>query len=86
MKVKKLVNIAGMIGSFALVIGIVCRFHTRGMISQIANVAERYGWNGSLRMDDRVLVCLMFWKRNSRELNSWEMRSSKEVGITSVGW
>ena len=49
-----------MIGSFGLAIGNVCRFHTRGMMSQIASVAERYGWNGSLRIDDRVVVELMF--------------------------
>ena len=42
-KVRRLVKVAGMIGSFYLAMGNVCRFHTRGMMSQIANVTERYG-------------------------------------------
>ena len=37
-----------MIGSFYLVMGNVCRFHARGMMSQIAMVVDRYGWNGGM--------------------------------------
>ena len=55
-KVKKLAKVAGMIGSFYLVMGNICRFHTRGMMSQIASVTEGYGCNGEMKINDRVVV------------------------------
>ena len=72
-KVKKLAKIAGMIGSFSLAMGNVCRFHTRKMMSQIVSVAGKYGRKDSLRLDERVMIELMFWKRNLRELNGWDI-------------
>ena len=42
-KVRRFAKIAGMIGSFGLAIGNLCRFYTRAMTSQIVNVAVRYG-------------------------------------------
>ena len=68
-KVRRLVKMTGMIGSFYLVMGNVCRFHTRGMISQIANVVEKYGWNGGMKIGDRVVIDLEFWRENLRDLN-----------------
>ena len=44
-KFKNLAEVVGIIGSFYLAMGNICRFHDRGMISQIASVKERYGWN-----------------------------------------
>ena len=51
----------------------------RGMMSQIAMVVDRYGWNGALRIEDRVVTELEFWRRNLRDLNGWEMRMSDKV-------
>ena len=46
---------------------------------QTANVTEKYGWNGGMKIDDRVVVELEFWKRNLRDLNGWEMRALYKV-------
>ena len=78
-KVRKLARVAGMVGSFYLAMGNVTRFHMRGMMSHIAMVVDRYGWNGSLRIEDRVVPDLEFWRRNLRDLNGWEMRISDTV-------
>ena len=59
-KIRKLARVAGMIGSFYLAMGNMTRFHTRGMISQIAMMVDRYGWNGSLNVEDRVVTELKF--------------------------
>ena len=45
-KVKKLAKVAGMISSFYMAMGNVCKFHNRGMMLQIAMIVQRYGWNG----------------------------------------
>ena len=79
MKIRKLARVAGMIGSFYLAMGIVTRFHTRGMMSQIAMMVDRYGLNGSLNVEDRVVMELKFWRKNLRDLNRWEMRMSDKV-------
>ena len=64
---------------FYLVMGNVCKFHTRGLMSQIAYVTERYGWNGGMRIDERVVFELKFWRKNLRDLNGWEMRMLEKV-------
>ena len=78
-KIRKLARVARMIGSFYLAMGNVTRFHMRGMMSQIAMVVDRYGWNGALGIEDRVVTELEFWRRNLRDLNGWEMRMLDKV-------
>ena len=56
MKVRRLAKVTGIIGSFLLAMGNVVRFHTRGMIAQIASLAEKWGWEGSLRLEQHVVV------------------------------
>ena len=51
----------------------------RGMMSQLVIVVERYGWNRGMEIGDRVVTELEFWRRNLRDLNSWEMRASDKV-------
>ena len=68
-----------MIGSFYLAIGNVCRFHTKGMMSQIVKVVEKYGWNGGMKIGYRVVIELEFRRRNLRDLNGWEMRALDKV-------
>ena len=46
---------------------------------QKANGVERYGWNGGKKIDDGVVVELVFWKRDLRDLNGWEMRALDKV-------
>ena len=42
-------------------------------------VVDRYGWNGDLRIEERVVTELEFWRKNLRDLNGWEMRMSDKV-------
>ena len=78
-KVRRLAKVAGMIRSFYIVMGNVCRFHTRRMMFQIVNLVEKYGWNGGMKIGDRVVIELEFWRRNLRYLNGWEMRALDKV-------
>ena len=59
-KIRKLVKVAGMIKSFYLAMGNMRRFLTRGMMSQMGYVTERYGWNGGMKIDERVVFELKF--------------------------
>ena len=60
MKVRRLARVAGIISSFYLGMGNVTRFHTRGMMSQIALELDRYRWNGGMEIGDRVVMELEF--------------------------
>ena len=53
--VKEIARVAGVIGSFTLAMGNVARFHTRGMLTQVAEMLERAGWESHGRMEKRVL-------------------------------
>ena len=53
-------------------------------MSQIASVAEKFGWKSSLRLDDRVMIELMFWKENLRELNRWDTSVGRSCALQ--GW
>ena len=61
-KVQKIAKIAGMIGSFTLAIGSVARFHSRGMLSQVAREVSKEGWECSCVQDERVLGSSGFGK------------------------
>ena len=65
--------------------GNVCRFNMRGIMSQVAMVTQKSGWESSLRMEERVIEELEFWWRNLRKLNGWRMRSSEEVMYCKEG-
>ena len=49
--------------------GNVARFYTRGMLTQVAEMSERAGWESSSRMERRVLDEILFWTKNLRSLN-----------------
>ena len=42
--VKDIARLACVIGSFILAMGNVARFYTRGMLTQVAEMLERAGW------------------------------------------
>ena len=59
--------------------GNVARFHTREMLSQVAEVARKFGWKGKCVMPERVVDELVFWRKNLRDLNGLNMRDSEDV-------
>ena len=61
MKVRKIARIAGLLGSFTLAMGSVARFYSRGMLSQVARVVNKDGWESSCIPDERVVGELKFW-------------------------
>ena len=67
--VKEIVRVASVIGSFTLALGNVVRFHTRGMLTQVAEMSERAGWESHSRMEKRVLDEILFWIKNLGSLN-----------------
>ena len=84
-RVKEIVRVAGVIGSFTLAIGNVARFHTRGMLTQVAEMSERAGWQSSVRMERRLLDEILFWIKNLRSVNGWPMRDAEEVVYCKEG-
>ena len=84
-RIRRLARVAGMIGSFSLAMGNVARFHTRGMLTQVAMVSGKAGWESSCKMDERVIREIRFWKENIRELNGWRMRNLEEVVYCKKG-
>ena len=64
--VKEIARLAGVIGSFTLVMGNVARFYTRGMLTQVAEMSGRDGWQCSGRMERRVLDEILLWVKNLR--------------------
>ena len=84
-RVKEIARVAGVIGSFTLAMGNVARFHTRGMLTQVAEMSEKFGWKSSGRMEKRVLDEISFWVKNLRSLNGWRMRGSEEVVYCKAG-
>ena len=69
-------RVAGVIGSFTLAMGNLGIFHMRGMLSQVAEVARKFGWEGKCVIEERVVEDIMFWRKNLRDLNGWNMRDS----------
>ena len=78
-KVRMIAKVAGMLGSFTLAMGNVARFYTRGMLSQVAEVVNRDGWESQCIPDSRVIGELTFWETSLRRLNGWRMRASEDV-------
>ena len=85
MKVRKIAKIAGLLGSFTLAMGSVARFYSRGMLSQVARVVNKDGWESSCIPDERVIGELRFWQKNLRDLNHWTMRVSEDVAYCKEG-
>ena len=67
--VKEIVRVAGVIGSFTLAMGNVARFHTSGMLTQVVEMMQKFGWKSSGRLEKRVVDEIAFWLKNLRELN-----------------
>ena len=78
-EVWKLARVAGVIGSFSLAMGNVARFHMQGMLSQITEVSRKFGWESKCWMEERVVGDIMFWRKNLRDLNGWNMREMEDV-------
>ena len=71
--VREIVKVAGVIGSFTLAMGNVTRFYTKGMLTQVAEMAGRVRWESHGLMEGRVLDEIVFWRKNLRSLNGWRM-------------
>ena len=71
--VREIARVAGVIGSFTLAMGNVARFFTRGMLTQVAEMSEKAGWESHGLMESRVLDEIVFWMKNLRRLNGWRM-------------
>ena len=54
-KVRSIAKVAGMIGSFTFVKGNVARFYTRGMLTQVAEMVNRKGWESQCILEERVI-------------------------------
>ena len=67
--VRELAKVAGVISSFTLAMGNVARFYTRGMLTQVAEMAGRAGWESCGLLEKRVLEEIEFWRKNLRSLN-----------------
>ena len=52
--VHSIAKVAGVIGSFTLAMGNSARFYTRGMLTQVAELSQKSGWESSGKMEDRV--------------------------------
>ena len=83
--VRELAKVAGVIGSFTLAMGNVARFYTRGMLTQVAEMAGRAGWESHGLMERRVLEEIVFWRNNLRSLNGWRMRDMEDVVYCKEG-
>ena len=83
--VRDLAKVAGVIGSFTLAMGNVTRFYTRGMLTQVAEMAGRAGWESRGLMERRVLDEIVFWRKNLRSLNGWRMRDMEDVVYCKEG-
>ena len=64
MKVRRIAKIAGLLGSFTLAMGSTARFYSRGMLSQVARVVNKEGWESFCMLDGRVMEELRFWQKN----------------------
>ena len=78
-EVRKIAKIAGLIGSFTLAMGNAARFYSRGMLSQVARVVNKEGWESLCIPDEKAVGELRFWEKNLRNLNGWTMRVSEDV-------
>ena len=59
-KVRSIAKVAGMIGSYTLAMGNVARFYTRGMLTQVAEMVNKRGWEGQCVLEERVVGELEF--------------------------
>ena len=73
-KVRRIAKVAGLIGSFFLAMGNVARFYSRGMLTQVARVVNKEGWESVCVPDEKVVAELRFWEKNLRSLNGWTIR------------
>ena len=84
-KVRSIAKVAGMIGSYTLPMGNVARFYTRGMLTQVAEVVNKSGWESQCVLEERVVREIEFWKKNIRSLNRWRMCGHKDVVYCKQG-
>ena len=84
-KVRMIAKIAGLLGSFTLAMGSVARFYSRGMLSQVAKVVSKEGWESSCIPDEKVVGELRFWEDNLRKLNGWTMRVLEDTTYCKEG-
>ena len=83
--VRELAKVAGVIGSFMLAMGNVARFYTRGMLTQVVEMAGRAGWESRCLIERRVVEEIVFWRNNLRSLNEWRMRDTEDVVYCKEG-
>ena len=78
-QIRELASVAGLLVSFGLAMGDVVRFNTRAMMIRIAEVSEVQGWSAKVRLGDRVLEELRFWRDNLSSVNGQVMRKQDKV-------
>ena len=83
--VRELAKVAGVIGSFTMAMENVARFYTRGMLTQVAEMAGRAVWESYGLMEKRVLEETVFWRNNLRGLNGWRMCYTEDVVYCKEG-
>ena len=83
--VRELAKVPGVIGSFTLAMENVARSYTKGILTQVAEMAGRAGWESCGLMERRVVEQIVFWKKNLRRLNGWRMRDTEDVVYCAEG-
>ena len=77
--IRELASLAGLLVSFGPAMGDVVRFNTRAMMIRIAEVTDSRGWSAKVRLGDRVVEELRFWKDNLSLVNGQIMRKQDKV-------
>ena len=81
--IRDLASLAGLLVSFGPAMGDVVRFNTRAMMMRIAEVTDSQGWSARVRLGERLVEELCFWRDNLSLVNGQLMR--EEDRVLSVG-
>ena len=55
------------------------------MLTQVARVVNKGGWESVCVPDEKVVAEWRFWEKNLRNLNGWTMRISEDVSYCKEG-
>ena len=84
--VKKLAGMCSLLTALRPALGDMTRFRSRSMLQLVAKTQEQYGWGGGVKLDEKALDELQFWRENVVGLNGFPIRPRAGLAELKQRW
>ena len=84
--IKQLAGVCSLLTSLRPALGDMTRFRSRSMLQLVAKAQERFGWGGGVRLDNKAMDELKFWRENVERLNGFPIRPRAGLAELKQRW